>query len=149
MDDSNWQALVELARAGNVAPLVEAYQQYGQHIRRCESRALTWADLPDCLVAYLEEVLTPKKRGRGRPRFTEWERETTRRDYETNRLLAELTKRHAGPGSGEIIEGRVYPISEKPSDYALRVTAESIGIKDAAVRDRVYPRRKKRNSPAE
>lgn len=149
MDDSEWQALVELARAGNVAPLVEATNRLGNEIKILNKRAVSFTDFPPSVRKYLAEIYGAKKTRRGRPGLTEWEREITRGAYETKRLIAEITKHHASPGSGEIIDGRVYPITEKPSDHALRETAESLGISEDAVRDRVYPRRRKRSRPAE
>ncbi|WP_145931117.1 hypothetical protein [Immundisolibacter cernigliae] len=141
MDESEWQALVEVARAGNVAPLVAATQRLGTEIKVLHERAFAFTDFPPCVRDYLTEIYGTKQTRRGRPGLTEWEREITRGAYEINRLIAEITKHHAG--SGELIGGRVYPIDEKPSDYALRVVGADLGLTADAVRDRIHPRKRK------
>lgn len=143
MGEIEWLALVKLARDGNVAPLVDATNKLGNEIKRVNKRAVSFADLPPCVREYLAEIYAPKNTRRGRPGLTEWEREITRGDYETKRLLAEITKL-AGDGSGELIDGHVYPIDEKPSDYGLRVVGDALGLTADAISARVHQRRRKR-----
>lgn len=142
MNESEWQAMVKLARAGNVAPLVQAANRLNIEIKILNERAVSLTDFPLCVREYLAEIYGANKTRRGRPRLTEWEREMTRAAYELHRQIAEITKR-AGAGSGELIDGHVYPIDEKPSEYALKAVGDDLGLTVDAVRDRIHPRRRK------
>jgi hypothetical protein len=145
-----WGLLVLEARAGRILALIRALEQLSAW-----HRAFSWpmkqTDYPKVVRRYLSEQIAPTGRP-GRRRLSDWERVIARRAFENWKPLVAVLMKEPRTVKVHDRHGNRFDLSPRnrrkatPAAMTMKFLAIQWNCSDHAVRDRIYQRRKLKNT---
>lgn len=146
---SDFDESVAKAWQGRPAALVDAVNMLNARIQATEHRVIQMSDLPESAQEFFKAIGSVSRKP-GRPSKEKAHlldlkrahaRAAAQAIFDEKRDLFTFAKRS---GAEEVIGQDTYPLPDlKPSDHAFEEMADETGLSEGALRDLVYPDRRK------